>query len=79
MSEQQSAMARDEISLAVGDVVAGLEASELVEIQRVIPFGGRTLIEGVGLDSRRLVKRPLSTEELAALEQGARPATRVRR
>ncbi len=67
MSEQQSAMTLGKIALAVGDVVAGLEASELVEIQRVVPFGSKTLIEGVGLDSRRLVKRPLSTEELAAL------------
>ena len=69
MSEQQSAMAQGEIAVDVGDVVAGLEASELVEIQRVVPFGGKTLIEGVGLDSRRLVKRPLSTEELAALDR----------
>ncbi|GIV84231.1 MAG: hypothetical protein KatS3mg052_1238 [Candidatus Roseilinea sp.] len=46
-------------NLAPGDVVSGLESSELVEIQRVAPFGGRTLVEGVGLESRRVVKRPL--------------------
>ena len=62
-------MAQGEAALSVGDVVAGLDASELVEIQRVVPFGSRTLVEGVGLDSRRLVKRPLSTEELAALDR----------
>ena len=63
MSEQQSVAAQGKVVPAVGDVVAGLDASELVEIQRVAPFGGKTLVEGVGLDSRRLVKRPLSAEE----------------
>ncbi|GIX50683.1 MAG: hypothetical protein KatS3mg132_877 [Limisphaera sp.] len=45
--------------LTPGDVVAGLEPSELVEVQRVAPFGNKTLVEGVGLQSRRVVKRPL--------------------
>jgi hypothetical protein len=54
-------------NLAPGDVVSGLEPSEFVEIQRVAPFGGKTLVEGVGLQSRRVVKRPLTAEELAAL------------
>jgi hypothetical protein len=54
-------------NLAPGDVVSGLEASELVELQRVSSFGGKTLVEGVGLQSRRLVKRPLAAEELASL------------
>ena len=62
-------MEQGEFVLSVGDVVAGLDASELVEIQRVVPFGGKTLVEGVGLDSRRLVKRPLTTEELAGLDR----------
>jgi superfamily II DNA or RNA helicase len=52
---------------SLGDVVSGLESAELVEIQRVVPFGGKTLVEGVGLQSRRMVKRPLTAEELAAL------------
>lgn len=52
---------------APGDVVSGLEPSELVEIQRIAPFGSKTLVEGVGLQSRRVVKRPLDAEELAAL------------
>ncbi|GAB6186474.1 helicase-related protein [Thermopirellula anaerolimosa] len=53
--------------LAPGDVVEGLEPSELVEVRRVAPFGDKTLVEGVGLQSRQLVKRPLSDDELAAL------------
>ena len=60
---------KGENNLAAGDVVAGLVPSELVEIHRIAPFGGKTLIEGVGLDSRRLVKRPLAAEELAALDR----------
>jgi superfamily II DNA or RNA helicase len=58
---------KNDNNLAPGDVVSGLESSELVEIQRVAPFGGKTLVEGVGLQSRRMVKRPLAAEELAAL------------
>jgi len=54
-------------SFAPGDIIAGLEPSELVEIQRIIPFGGKMLVEGVGLQSRRMVKRPLTSEELASL------------
>jgi hypothetical protein len=53
--------------IAPGDVVSGLESSELVEIQRIAPFGGKILVEGVGLQSRRMVKRPLAREELAGL------------
>src|SRR5262245_29526999 len=56
-------------ALAPGDVVAGLEPSELVEIQRLTPFGVRTLVEGVGVQSRRVVKRPLTQIELARLER----------
>ncbi len=54
-------------NLAPGDVVSGLEPSELVEIHRIAPFGAKKLIEGVGLESRRMVRRPLSAEDLAAL------------
>ena len=57
----------DHESFLPGDVVSGLEPSELVEIQRVAPFGGKMLVEGVGLQSRRIVKRPLAAEELATL------------
>ena len=60
-------MTKDNNNFAPGDVVSGLEPSELVEIQRVAPFGTKTLVEGVGVQSRRLVKRPLTTEELSTL------------
>ena len=54
-------------SIGPGDVVSGLEPSELVEIQRIVPFGSKKLIEGVGTQSRRVIKRPISDEELANL------------
>jgi hypothetical protein len=38
---------------APGDVVSVLEPSELVEIQRLAPFGSKTRVEGVGLQARR--------------------------
>lgn len=50
-----------------GDIVSGLEPSELVEIQRVAPFGSKTLVEGIGVQSRRVIKRPLAQEELLSL------------
>lgn len=53
--------------LAPGDVESGLQPGELVEIRRVVPLGAETLIEGVALESGRMVKRPLDAEELAAL------------
>lgn len=53
-------------NLVPGDVVAGLEPAELVEVQRVAPFGSKTLVDGVGLRSRREVNRPLAAAELAA-------------
>lgn len=68
MSEKDPTVtAKGDNNLAPGDVVSGLEGSELVEIQRIAPFGGKSLVEGVGLQSRRIVKRPLAAEELAAL------------
>ncbi len=50
-----------------GDIVSGLEPDEHVEISRVTPFGPRTLIEGVGVTSRRLIRRPVSAEEMARI------------
>jgi superfamily II DNA or RNA helicase len=58
-------MSRQELS--PGDVVEGLEPDEHVEIRRVVPFGSRFLVEGVGVRSRREIKRPLAEEELARL------------
>ncbi len=66
-SEKEPTVTKDNSNLAPGDVVSGLESSELVEIQRIAPFGGKTLVEGVGLQSRRIVRRPLAADELAAL------------
>ena len=60
-------MANDSFSPEPGDVVSGLEPSELVEIQKVAPFGSKVLVEGIGVDSRHVVKRPLSEEDLANL------------
>ncbi len=58
---------KDDNNLAPGDVVSGLEPSELVEIQRIAPFGSKVLVEGVGVQSRRVIKRPLTSEELSVL------------
>ena len=60
-------MAPEPFKLAPGDIVSGLEPAELVEIQRIAPFGSKTLIKGVGVQSRQVITRPLSEEELAAL------------
>src|SRR5262245_8525883 len=55
-------------AIALGDIVAGLEPDEHVEVTKVTPFaGGRTLVEGVGMTSRRLIRRPLSAEELTRI------------
>ncbi|HWP94787.1 MAG TPA: hypothetical protein VNL72_03535 [Gammaproteobacteria bacterium] len=53
-------------NLAPGDMVLGW-ADLLVEIQRVIPFGGKTLDEGVRLQFCRIVKCPSAAKEFSAL------------
>jgi len=53
--------------LNAGDIVAGLEPDEHVEIRRIAPFGNKTLLEGIGVTSRREIKRPLGPDELARL------------
>jgi len=60
-------MTENEKNLAPGNVVSGLEPSELVEIQRLASLGSKTLVAGVGLSSGRLIRRPLAEDELAAL------------
>ena len=62
-------MTDNEVNIAPGDIVAGLEPTELVEIRRVSPFGGRTLVEGIGVSSKREIKRPLSADDLARLQK----------
>ena len=64
MSEKMTDNARN---IGPGDVVSGLEPDELVEVLRIIPFGNKKLIEGVGKQSQRIIKRPLSEDELANL------------
>lgn len=54
-------------AITPGAIVAGLEPTELVEIRRVSPFGTRTLVEGIGVTSKREIKRPLTAEEMARL------------
>ena len=60
-------MSEDNLLFNPGDVVSGLEPSELVEIQRISPFGSKNLVEGIGCQTRRVIKRPLSHEELTNL------------
>jgi hypothetical protein len=54
-------------NIAAGDIVSGLEPSELVEVRRVAPFGAKTLVEGITLQRKHEIKRPLSAQELAQL------------
>ncbi|GEM_PF-1711084 len=56
MSDKEPAVNKDDSNFAPGDVVAGRGLSQLVEIRRSACFGGRTMSEGVGLQSRRMVK-----------------------
>jgi len=53
--------------LKPGDIVAGLEPDEHVEIRRIAPFGSKTLVEGITVISRREIRRPLGADELARL------------
>ncbi|MEK6573636.1 MAG: DEAD/DEAH box helicase, partial [Chloroflexota bacterium] len=55
------------MELQPGDIVSGLEPDELVEIRRVTPFGNKTLVEGIGVTSRREIRRPLDQSEWARL------------
>jgi len=55
------------IDLKPGDIVTGLEPDEHVEIRRIITFGNKTLIEGIGIKSHREIRRPLSEDEIAGL------------
>lgn len=52
-----------------GDIVAGLEPLEHVEVQSLQPFGSKWLLKGVTLDSRRAISRPLEDADLARLSR----------
>ncbi len=54
-------------NLASGDAASGLESCELVEIKQVAPFGGKALVQGVGIQSRRMVRHPVAAAEFADL------------
>ena len=54
-------------AIAPGDIVAGLEPDEHVEVSKVTAFGTKSLVEGVGVTSRRVIRRPLGADELARL------------
>ncbi len=56
-----------ENNLSPGDIVSGFDPSELVEIRRLGQFGNKTLVEAIGLESRREIKRPLTSDQLAQL------------
>ena len=62
--------------LAPGDVVAGLEPNELVEVRSVRPFGSKVQVEGVAVTSRRVIQRPLTSAAADQLEC-VRRATRT--
>jgi hypothetical protein len=53
--------------ISTGDIVSGFDPGELVEIRKLSPFGNKTLVEAVGLESRREIKRPLSPDQIALL------------
>ena len=46
----------DTLGFSSGDIVSGLEPSEVVEVKNISPFGKRFLIEGIGVQSRRQIK-----------------------
>lgn len=50
-----------------GDVISGLEPSEMVEVERITPYGKKVLINGLGVQSRKKVERLLSENELSGL------------
>lgn len=54
--------------VTVGDIVEGIEPGVHVEITNLKGFGARFLVEGVTLTTpQRVVKRPMTQEELSAL------------
>jgi SNF2 family DNA or RNA helicase len=57
----------ESLRFEAGDIVAGLEPDDHVEIRRIAPFGNKTLIEGVTVITRREIRRPLTGEDLGRL------------
>lgn len=52
-----------------GDIVSGLDQSELVEISQISLFGNKYLIKGITLQTKREIKRPLAQDELSLLKK----------
>jgi superfamily II DNA or RNA helicase len=57
------------VPIQPGDFVSGLEPDELVEVQRIVQFGTRYLVEGVGVRTRRVIRRPATASELGRLQK----------
>jgi len=51
----------------IGDIVSGLDPSEMVEIRKISPFASKKLVEGITVQSRHEIKRPLTDDELSKL------------
>src|SRR5437764_155833 len=60
-------------TIAPGDIVDGLEPTELVEVTRIAPFAGKMLVEGITVESRRQIKRPLTPEQVRAAAPRGEP------
>ena len=54
----------ENLTFETGDIIEGLEPGEHVEVRRIAPFGNKTLIEGVTVTTQRLIRRPVTDEEL---------------
>lgn len=53
-----------------GDIVQGLDPTELVEIRSITPFGAnRVRVDGVTVTSHRELRRPITLDELARLHK----------
>lgn len=53
-----------------GDIVQGLDPTELVEIRSITPFGAnRVRVDGVTVTSHRAIQRPLTLADLALLSK----------
>ncbi len=53
--------------IIIGDIVSGIEPSELVEVRGLSAFGEKVLVEGITLQTHREIKKPLTDQELSRL------------
>jgi len=60
----------DTLPFSPGDIVQGLDPTELAEIRSITPFGAnRVRVDGVTVTTHRAIQRPLTLEELARLHK----------